>query len=302
MTTRGTTIKRDTPRRLTLLRPMITRRYEFVADHDRCCGCKTCETICPHEAITVSAAELLDWRVAVRARVDVDPARCSFCGECIVMCPTHALSMTINGAPELPAVKGEAFPTLIRTMRVEQGPCLATTDVSYVDNCPAGAISADIQRDGAGRVVAVSNVAVDTSLCFNCTRCMEEGPTGAFTVTKPFRGRTCLKVALCPPGCQACADVCPTNAITYDGSQVALDERFCLYCGACEHVCPVEGALGIQRSGFLHTPIRSGAWFEALEKLVCPAALAAELDAAAQARRRGLASYLAGVPDAAGRK
>ncbi len=294
MTTRGTTTKRDTPKALTLLRPMITRRYELTADHDLCCGCRTCETLCPAKAITVSAAELQDGRVVVRARVDIDPAKCNFCGECVAMCPTHSLSMTVNRVPEVPVIKGEVFPLLIRTMHVEQEPCAATTDTSYIDNCPAGAISAEIRRDEAGQVIAVSNVAVDQSLCFNCTRCMEEGPAGAFTVTKPYRGRARLNVALCPAGCQACADVCPTHAITYDGAQVALDERFCLYCGACEHVCPAEGALTIELAGVRHAPIRSGAWFEALEKLVSPQAVAAELDAAAQARRRQATAFLPG--------
>lgn len=292
MTTRGTTIKRDTPDALTLLRPMITRRYELVADHKRCCGCRTCATICPHEAITLSPAELANGRLAVRARLDIDAARCSFCGECVVMCPTRALSMTVNGVPEVPVVKGQAFPSLIRTVHVVQAPCAESRDVSYVDNCPAGAISAVIQRDNAGEVVAVGNVTVDQALCLNCTRCMVEGPAGAFTVTKPFVGRAWLNTALCPAGCQACADVCPTRAITYDGTRVALDERFCLYCGACANVCPVKGALVIVRSGFRHTPIRSGAWYEALNRLVSPTALAAELEALAQARRRQAVKYL----------
>lgn len=297
---RGTTVKRDTAQALTLLRPMITRRCEFTASHERCCGCRTCETLCPTEAITVSPAELEDGRVAVPARVDIDVSKCNFCGECVAMCPTHSLSMIINGAPEVPVIKGEVFPLLIRTMQVEQGPCAATTDIAYIDNCPAKAISAEIRRDDAGQVVAVSDVEVDNSLCFNCTRCMEEGPAGAFTVTKPYRGRTHLDVALCPAGCQACADACPTRAITYDGTQVAMDERFCLYCRACEHVCPAEGALTIELSGVQHAPIRSGAWFEALEKLVSPQALAAELDAAAQARRRQAVDFMPGISN--GRK
>jgi len=40
MATRGTTIKRDSDEQLTLLRPMITRRYELVVDREKCCGCR----------------------------------------------------------------------------------------------------------------------------------------------------------------------------------------------------------------------------------------------------------------------
>ena len=239
MTTRGTTVKSDTPEALTLLRPMITRRYELVADHERCCGCKICATVCPQEAITLSEAEVADGRLVVRPRIDIDASLCNFCGECVAVCPTHALSETVNGEPEVPVIKGEAFPILTRTMKVAQGPCEATTDISYVDNCPVGAISADIERDDNGRVVSVSNVSVDMVLCINCTQCMEEGPRGAFTVTKPYKGRAFLDLALCQPYGQALAEICPTHAITYGDGKIAFDKRFCLFCGACETVCPV---------------------------------------------------------------
>lgn len=260
MTTRGTTVKRETPETITLSRPMVTRRYEFTVDHETCCGCQICATVCPREAITLSAAVLEDGRVVTKARLDIDDKLCSFCGECVALCPTHALSMTVNGKPEVPVIKGEAFPKLIRTVIVNQAPLAATTEIAYIDDCPVEAISADVELDENDEVIAVSDVAVDEDTCIQCTRCMTTGPKGGFEITKPYRGRTFLNVSLCPEGCQACADVCPSNAITYDGEQVALDDRFCLYCSACEQVCPVEGAVRIQRSGFVHDPIKSGAW------------------------------------------
>ncbi len=286
MPTRGKTIKTDTPDVLTLLRPMITRRYELFADHVTCCGCKLCETVCPHEAITVSEVQLENGRVVERSRVDIDVDKCSFCGECVAICPTHSLSMTINGEPEVPVLKGKAFPYLIRTMKVAQVVCEATTDTAYIDNCPVGAISADVERDAKGQVTAVRNVDVDNSLCINCTQCMEEGPKGAFTVTKPYKGRTFLNVSLCPSGCQACVDVCPTHAMSYDGEKVALDKRLCLFCGACENACPVEGAVRIVRTGFVHLPIESGAWAKALGKLVSYKEVVREYDVKGQQKRR----------------
>lgn len=288
MPTRGTTIKHDTPEALTLLRPMITRRYELVADHEKCCGCLLCEMLCPLEAITLSAGELADGRLATPPRLDIDPALCNFCGECVVICPTHALSMTVNGEPEVPVLVAEAFPALVRKNKVDQEVCRATTDAAYIDNCPVGAISADLGRDAEGKVISVENVSVDGDLCINCTQCMEEGPRGAFTVTKPYKGRATLNVMLCPAGCQACADICPTNAITYDGERVALDQRFCLFCGACEKVCPAEGAVRIVRTGFVHTPVESGAWTLALEKLVSYREAVREHDVKGQVKRRRL--------------
>jgi 4Fe-4S ferredoxin len=286
MTTRGTTIKQETSRKLTLLRPMITRRYELTVDHETCCGCKLCMLLCPRQAITLSKAELVEGRLAAKPRVDVDPKLCHFCGECVVICPTYALALTVNGQPEIPVLKGEAFPTLVRANRVNLAACQATMDTSYVERCPVGAISVTVERNAGGEVTAVTGVSVDEALCISCTRCMEEGPQGGFTVTKPYKGRAYLNVALCPSGCQACADVCPTKCITYDGQKVNLDARFCLFCGACENVCPAPGAVRIARTGFEHTPVQSSAWMLALEKLVSFREVAREYDIKGQAKRR----------------
>lgn len=285
MTTRGKTIKRATPTRLSLLRPMITRRQELTHEVAKCCGCGTCAKVCPTQAITLAPAELADGRVVEKPRVDI-AEKCCFCGECVVLCPTHALAMTINGEAKIPVIEGKAFPLLVRTMTLDVAACQASTDTAYVDNCPVHAISALVLADASGRVTAVQEVKVDKRACLNCTRCMETGPRGGFTVVKPYKGRTRLNTALCPAGCQACADICPTHAITYDGQAVALDERFCLYCGACEAVCPAPGAVRIVRTGFVHTPVESGAWVAAMDKLVSYQEAARELDIKSQQRRR----------------
>jgi len=286
MATRGNIIKTDTAERLTLLRPMVLRRVELTLDRDRCCGCVICSLVCPREAITLSEGELVEGRVVTEPSIDIDEAKCSLCGECVAVCPTHAYHMTVDGKPEIPVIKGEAFPYLLRRMQVNQEAAAASTDVSYIDRCPTGSISAQIERDADGNVVAVSNVEVDRSTCISCTHCMELGPAGAFTVIKPYHGRVDLEVSLCPPGCQACADVCPSDAITYDGQKVSVDERFCIFCGACEHVCPVEGAIRVVRTAIQHTPIESGAWAKALDKLVSYDEVSREYDRKGQARRR----------------
>jgi len=299
---RGTTIKSDTPEKLILLRPMITRRYELTVDHGICCGCGTCEAVCPREAVELSEPVVEDGRLVSKPRVDIDATKCSFCGECVALCPTHALAITVNGEPEIPVIKGQAFPLLIRTMRVNGEACSASTDTAYIDECPVGAISAEIERDEGGEVLSVTGVDVDRKLCINCTHCMEEGPDGGFEVVKPYKGRTWLNTNLCPDGCQACVDACPTSAMTYDGEKVSLDNRFCLFCGACQRACPVEGAVKIVRTGFVHTPIESGAWGDALGKIVSYKEYGRELDIKGQLKRRKLVveGLLVGVDPADG--
>ena len=286
MTTRGTTHKTATADALSLLRPMITRRYELTVDHEKCCGCEICPTVCPQESISLSEPAVVDGRLVGAPRVDIDESTCSFCGECVVLCPTYALAITVNGEPEVPVLKGEAFPMLVRTVKVASEVCEGCTDAGFIDDCPVGAISADVQRDSSDQVVAVRDVDVDRSACISCTHCMEEGPKGCITITKPYKGRITLNTRVCPEGCQACVDACPTDALVYDGEKAVLDARFCLYCGACVNACPETEALHLARTGFVHTPVESGAWAKAVEKLVSYKEVAHEYDLKGQVKRR----------------
>jgi Ni,Fe-hydrogenase III small subunit/NAD-dependent dihydropyrimidine dehydrogenase PreA subunit len=53
-----------------------------------------------------------------------------------------------------------------------------------------------------------------------------------------YRGVPRIDQAKCPEGCQACADACPTDAITLAGGRVALDLGRCIFCPECEAACP----------------------------------------------------------------
>src|SRR5437773_4375992 len=68
-------------------------------------------------------------------------------------------------------------------------------------------------------------------------------PSQVPTLPDRFRGLPVVDSSKCPDGCRACAEACPTDAITVDGSGFRLDLGRCLFCTDCAQACP-EGAIG----------------------------------------------------------
>ncbi len=54
-----------------------------------------------------------------------------------------------------------------------------------------------------------------------------------------FRGRPAIDAAKCPEGCRACAEACPTGAITLT-DKARLDLGKCLFCADCASACPQQ--------------------------------------------------------------
>jgi len=53
-----------------------------------------------------------------------------------------------------------------------------------------------------------------------------------------FRGRPIIDAQKCPPGCDACAKACPTQAITIHDGKPRVDVGRCLFCTDCQESCP----------------------------------------------------------------
>ncbi len=90
------------------------------------------------------------------------------------------------------------------------------------------------------------------------TRFPDETPT----LPERYRGRPAIDSTRCPPECNSCAAVCPTEALTIVQSsasgvpRVQLDLGRCLFCTACCDACPT-GALQSTREFRLATAGRA---------------------------------------------
>ena len=276
------TLKEETADSLVLQWVLHVQNYKLALDKNRCVGCQICSLACPKEAIALQEQPGTKGQKARKAKVDVDLSKCNFCGICDITCPYGAIKISMNGKHALPVVEKESFPELIRDIRADESK--ADPECSKVqDPCPLGLIN--ITSDAASGKVKVK---VDKEHCPCCTVCEVKLPD-MMHVRKMLNGKINIRTEKCPDGCMDCLDVCPITGALYiseSDEKVRPNESFCVYCGACKVVCPVDEALEFKRTHINHTPIHSGAWNKTLERLTSPVEMTKELKTKGSAKAR----------------
>jgi len=269
------------------------KNYRLRLDKARCVGCQICSLACPKAAIKLEKRLKVQGERARRAKVDIDLAKCNFCGICDVSCPYGAIKLTLNGEHALSVIDKESFPELIRDIKVDTRQC--PKDCVECENaCPLNLIKVSrkgydgkpvenpetLAPDQRKRVQV--NLTIQKEFCPTCRVCEFKCAPGVIRVRKFMEGKISVDQAKCPKGCTDCLDVCPITGALYlsdKDKKVYVNELFCDYCGACKAVCPVEEALTLKRTKIIHSPVRSGAWNKALERLTSPNEVAKELKA-----------------------
>lgn len=250
------------------------KKYKLTIDRTLCVGCELCSLVCPREAITVSKQPKKEGQKIQRPLTDVDKTKCHYCGICVTICPYGAVQVTIDNENITSVVEKESFPQLIREITVDTTKC-PTNCTDCEEACPL-----DLIKVTSNPTTKKITVDIKEGQCPCCRVCEIKCPEGAIIVRKIFTGKLEINQKKCPPGCQDCLDVCPIAGALYlsekDG-KVYVNELFCTYCGVCKIVCPEEGALELSRSTIRHTPVRSGAWNKALEKLTSTGEMTKEL-------------------------
>jgi 4Fe-4S ferredoxin len=287
------TLKRDTAEALTLDWILHVKNYKLTLDKNICVGCQICTLACPKEAIKLEKQPKTQGGKAKKAKVDIDLAKCNFCGICDILCPYGAIKVTLNGEHVLSVIEKESFPQLVREVQVDPSKCPINC-VECEKACPLALIKIKrLTRDGkvvenvetlTEREKSKLRVKVDIALerCPCCRICEFKCPEGLIHLKKFFFGKIVIHAEKCPEGCTDCLDVCPITGALYfsdEDKKVHVNEMFCVYCGACKVVCPVEEALELKRTRIRHTPVRSGAWNKALERLASPIEMSKELKA-----------------------
>jgi len=291
--------KTDTAKALTLEWVLHVKNYGLTLDKNRCASCQICTLACPKQAIKLEKQPKTMGEKAKKAKIDIDLQKCNFCGICDILCPYGAIKVAVNGKHLLSVVDKESFPQLIRDVQVDASKC-PTDCVECEKACPLDLIKvSSVTPDG--RTVQHGNsfeqenpeaklkVDVQKEYCPCCRVCEFKCPEGVMNVRKFLYGKILIHPEKCPEGCTDCLDVCPITGALYLSDQdkkVYPNETFCVYCGACKAVCPVESALELNRTKISHTPLRSGAWNKTLERLASPIEVTKELKAKGARRAR----------------
>jgi len=272
-------LKIDNENELIIERLLHAKRYALTLNKNLCVGCEICSVICPREAIEIKKQPKQQGQRALRPIFDVSAQKCSYCGMCEPICPFDALRVTVNGEHVVPVVEKESFPELIHEIEVDATKCNIDC-VECEKACPLNLIKVTLLTPDGKEISDKEaesypnkndlkvQVDIKKDLCPCCRLCEMKCPKGAMHVRKIFHGLLNISLEKCPPSCRDCLDVCPIPAALYlDDGKVHPNETFCVFCGACKIACPVEGALTMERRSVHHTPIKSGAWNKAIEKL-----------------------------------
>jgi 4Fe-4S ferredoxin len=267
---------------------MHAKRYSLTLDKRKCTGCGICTEICPREAIKVTMTPKAEGEEAKPPTATVSEEKCNYCSICEAICPFGALTVRINGEHVIPVVRSESFPQLIREITVDETKC-GLECLEIEEPCPLDLIKVSVHTKDGKEVTDANSiknkknlkvtVEIDKESCPCCRLCETKFPDGAIQVKKIFHGSLRVNSEKCPEGCHDCVDVCPIPGVLYlsEDGKVNVNESNCIYCGVCRIVCPEEEALELTRTSIRHTPVRSGAWNKALEKLASTNAVSKEL-------------------------
>lgn len=192
----------------------------------------------------------------------IDKENCVLCGVCDVICPFGAFRLKINGEREIPILDLEGLPRFLKNVELDIENCNLCNACAMI--CPTSAIQ-----------IEDLEVKIDMERCITCSWCEDICTRNLIKVSTLMNGEIEMNLSECPGGCAVCLEICPVDAIheqrgeePWERTRMTVDDRYCIFCGACANACPVEGVIKVNRWGIHTEEIESAIWDRSQERLL----------------------------------
>ena len=232
-------------------------------DFSRCVSCYNCLTVCPTEGINYSFG-LKKKEVTTESGIDIKKREFVIAIAGLLFTPVSSIlaqtKIKARNPSKVPIFKKSPI-TPPGSISIEQFTSRCTACNLCISACPVQVLQPSFLDYG---ILGIMKPRMDyqTSYCnFDCIICSQVCPSGAILPIKPEKKRltqlgkvTFIKdnciVFTEKTDCGACAEHCPTKAVTmvpYEEGTKKIENlrmpevqnEYCIGCGACEYACPV---------------------------------------------------------------